>query len=124
VSIWRGVKSTDSKGLPAPGTYQHFKGKKYQLLSVGKHTETGELLAVYHSANQPARVWVRPLEMFTDYVDGPDGSRPRFQPAASAASRRALVAAFFRGLPRALSRHAARYPSAADRSGTLHGASR
>jgi len=29
------------------GTYEHFKGKRYEVLSVGKHSETLEDFVVY-----------------------------------------------------------------------------
>jgi hypothetical protein len=29
------------------GIYEHYKGQKYLVLGVARHTETGELMAVY-----------------------------------------------------------------------------
>lgn len=69
--------------LPEPGRYHHFKGGEYELLSVAEHTETGELLAVYRALDTPDLIWVRPLEMFVEQVERPDGVYPRFRPAAS-----------------------------------------
>ena len=51
------------------GIYKHYKGGFYQVLGVGQHTETKELVVVYLSldAAQPGpRLRVRPL-------DGPEG---------------------------------------------------
>ncbi len=64
---------------PEPGLYRHFKGGQYEVLEVGRHSETDELLVVYCSLDDPTTTWVRPLEMFTSVVDSPDGSLPRFR---------------------------------------------
>jgi hypothetical protein len=89
-----------------PGRYRHFKGGVYEVLSVGQHTETEELLVVYRSVDDPATVWVRPLEMFADHVEGPDGVSPRFEPAHV---RAGLHAAIVRGVTQAI-RAAVRQP--------------
>jgi Protein of unknown function (DUF1653) len=67
--------------LPRPGRYRHFKGGEYVLLEVARHTETDELLVVYHSVEDPDTTWVRPVEMFNEIVERPDGTFRRFQPA-------------------------------------------
>jgi hypothetical protein len=74
--------------VPEPGRYRHFKGGEYELLSVGKHTETGELLVVYRSLDRPSRIWVRPLEMFVEPVERSDGTFARFEPAVRRARSR------------------------------------
>jgi hypothetical protein len=75
--------------LPEPGLYRHFKGGEYELLSVARHSETEELLVVYRALNRPDALWVRPLDMFTEFVERPEGLVPRFQkhPAPGAAGR-------------------------------------
>lgn len=61
-----------------PGLYRHFKGNLYVVLGTGRHSETGELMAIYHRAGTPTDLWVRPLAMFTETVER-DGYRgPRF----------------------------------------------
>jgi hypothetical protein len=66
------------------GVYEHYKGKKYLVLGVARHTETGELMAVYVPLyelpdNEGVQMSVRPLEMFTGDVEiGPE-LRPRFR---------------------------------------------
>jgi len=62
-----------------PGTYRHFKGGEYQVLSVGRHTETDEYVVVYRSVDDPSAIWVRPLEMFTDTIELPEGRLRRFE---------------------------------------------
>ncbi len=73
----RGTASTDE--LPVPGRYRHFKGSEYQVLSVARHSETEELLAVYVSIDDPDRIWVRPAGMFNEEVDTGGSRRPRFE---------------------------------------------
>lgn len=63
------------------GTYQHFKGKKYLVLGVAKHSETKEDLVVYVTLykNDMANLWVRPLTMFTEEVEVNGQMVPRFR---------------------------------------------
>lgn len=66
------------------GVYEHYKGKKYLVLGVARHTETGELMAVYVplyelSDNHGVQMAVRPLEMFTEEVLVGSERRPRFR---------------------------------------------
>ena len=66
------------------GVYEHYKGKKYLVLGVARHTETGELLAVYVPlyelpGGEEVQMSVRPLEMFTGQVEVGPESRPRFR---------------------------------------------
>jgi hypothetical protein len=75
------MPSASVRTLPLPGRYRHFKGGDYELLSVATHTETKEPFVVYRSVEDPDRVWVRPLEMFLDVVEGPKGACQRFEPA-------------------------------------------
>lgn len=66
------------------GVYEHYKGKKYLVLGVARHTETGELMAVYVPlyelpGNEGAQMAVRPLEMFEGQVEVGSEMRPRFR---------------------------------------------
>lgn len=63
------------------GTYQHYKGNKYLVLGVAKHSETLEDLVVYISLyeNDLASMWVRPMKMFTENVTIDGKSIPRFK---------------------------------------------
>ncbi len=49
--------------------YRHFKGNRYAILAVAKHSETGEELVVYRSVTDETQVYARPLEMFMSPVD-------------------------------------------------------
>lgn len=67
------------------GIYEHYKGKRYQVLDVGCHTESHEYFVVYtplydHSG-QP-NIWVRPYEMFIGTVVIDNTTVPRFKKVA------------------------------------------
>lgn len=63
------------------GIYQHYKGMKYLVLGVAKHSETKEDLVVYVTLyeNDMASMWVRPLAMFLENVVVDGKSMPRFR---------------------------------------------
>ena len=61
-----------------PGVYEHFKGARYEVLVVARHSETEEQFVVYRQLYGDGAHWVRPLAMFTETVER-DGRRvPRF----------------------------------------------
>lgn len=51
------------------GKYLHFKGKEYEVLNVGKHTETLEDVVIYRALYGDFGIWVRPLNMFIEKVE-------------------------------------------------------
>jgi len=69
-----------------PGKYRHYKGKEYEVLGVGKHSETLENVVVYRDLYFDEEfgdnaLWVRPLEMFLEKGDflGNGKVVPRFE---------------------------------------------
>jgi hypothetical protein len=62
----------------APGRYRHYKGGEYTVLGTARHSETEEVLVVYRPEYGDRDLWVRPLAMFLETVETPDGSVPRF----------------------------------------------
>jgi len=60
------------------GRYRHYKGGEYTVMGVAQHSETGETLVVYRPDYGDRELWVRPLSMFQESVETPDGVVPRF----------------------------------------------
>lgn len=50
------------------GEYKHYKGNKYKVLNVARHSETLEELVVYQALYGERGIWVRPLGMFLEKV--------------------------------------------------------
>lgn len=61
------------------GTYEHYKGKQYEVIGVGKHSETLEDLVVYRALYDNHELWVRPLKMFLEKVEMNGKKIPRFR---------------------------------------------
>ena len=66
------------------GIYEHYKGKRYEVLGVGKHTETLDDVVIYRSLYASEEfgdfaLWVRPLSMFLEYVILDENKVPRFR---------------------------------------------
>lgn len=59
---------------PKKGKYKHFKGMEYEVLGVGKHTETEEEMVVYKALYGDRDIWIRPLEMFMGTKKLEDGT--------------------------------------------------
>ena len=50
------------------GRYRHFKGMEYEVLFIGKHSETLEPMVVYRALYGEGDVWVRPASMWNETV--------------------------------------------------------
>ena len=65
------------------GFYEHFKGKRYEVVGLARHSETLEELVVYkalYAGNYPeGSLWVRPLVMFQETVVHGGKEIPRFR---------------------------------------------
>lgn len=62
------------------GKYRHFKGNEYEVLFVGRHSETLEEMVVYRALYGDKGVWVRPASMWNDTVERDGKSYRRFTP--------------------------------------------
>jgi len=51
------------------GHYRHFKGQVYEVIAIGKHTETLEDMVVYKALSGNQDIWVRPASMWIDTID-------------------------------------------------------
>lgn len=49
--------------------YRHFKDKRYRVLHIALHSETGESMVVYQQLYGEGLVYVRPYDMFASGVD-------------------------------------------------------
>jgi hypothetical protein len=70
--------------VPTGAVFEHYSGKKYKILGVGRHSESLGLCVIYQGlydcptfgANP---VWIRPLEMFLETVVINGKEQPRFR---------------------------------------------
>ncbi len=51
------------------GIYKHFKGNKYEVIGVAKHSETLEDMVVYRALYGDGGLWVRPISMWDEKVE-------------------------------------------------------
>lgn len=49
--------------------YMHFKNKRYKVLHIAIHSETGEKYVVYQQLYGAQEFYVRPYDMFASEVD-------------------------------------------------------
>jgi cyclomaltodextrinase / maltogenic alpha-amylase / neopullulanase len=63
------------------GYYRHFKGNKYLVLGIAKHSETLEEYVSYISLyeNNTSQLWVRPISSFLEQVELNGKIVPRFE---------------------------------------------
>lgn len=58
------------------GIYQHFKGNRYELIDIARHSENQEAYVVYRALYGDGGLWIRPLAMFDETIER-DGKRVR-----------------------------------------------
>ena len=61
------------------GKYRHFKGNEYEVVAVGKHSETLEDYVIYRALYGEGGFWVRPLSMFLELVERDGKKFSRFE---------------------------------------------
>jgi hypothetical protein len=72
----------DLTPLPAirPGRYRHYKGGRYEVLGVVRHSESLEPLVLYKPLDSDVGLWVRPYAMFLETVLIDGREQLRFTP--------------------------------------------
>ncbi|WMI81507.1 DUF1653 domain-containing protein [Anaerotignum sp. MB30-C6] len=61
------------------GVYEHYKGKKYCVVGLARHSETVEEMVVYRQLYGEFGLWVRPKDMFLETVEVEGKVIPRFR---------------------------------------------
>ncbi len=61
------------------GIYEHYKGNRYEVLGVGRHSETHEEMVIYRALYGSHDFWIRPLSLFLDTVNWEGKTLPRFR---------------------------------------------
>jgi len=51
------------------GKYRHFKGNEYEVIGIGKHSETLEEMVIYRALYKNNGYWVRPASMWNEEVE-------------------------------------------------------
>lgn len=79
-----GLSSMDQHPSKLIGRYRHYKGKEYEVIAVGRHSETLEELVVYKALYHSDEfgdnaVWIRPKKIFEEQVMLNGKKLPRFE---------------------------------------------
>ena len=61
------------------GFYRHFKGNRYQVIEIARHSETLEQVVVYRALYGDKGLWIRPLDMFVETIERDGKTFKRFQ---------------------------------------------
>lgn len=61
------------------GIYEHYSGKRYELIGIARHSETLESLVVYRALYGDHDIWVRPFAMFFEEIEVDNRRIPRFR---------------------------------------------
>ncbi len=61
------------------GIYRHYKGNLYEVLEIGRHSETEEWMVIYRTLYGDGGVWIRPYEMFIEDIEVKGEKIKRFE---------------------------------------------
>ncbi|WP_404396553.1 DUF1653 domain-containing protein [Idiomarina loihiensis] len=62
-----------------PGIYEHYKGGRYRVIDIARHSETEEWMVLYQPLYGEQKLWVRPFDMFAETVNIDGNDVPRFR---------------------------------------------
>lgn len=63
-----------------PGIYEHFKGNRYRVIGVARHSENpDDAFVVYQALYGEHGLWIRPVAMFSEVVERDGKTMPRFR---------------------------------------------
>ncbi len=62
------VFSTLAESIVIGGTYEHYKGLRYKIIGIARHSESLEEMVVYRALYGKNDIWVRPLGMFLERI--------------------------------------------------------
>lgn len=68
-----------AKSIAIEGIYMHYKGLRYKVIGVARHSETLEEVVVYQALYGEGGLWVRPVTMFLENVSINGNTQPRFK---------------------------------------------
>ena len=60
------------------GIYRHFKGNRYEVIGLARHSETEEWMVVYRALYGEGGLWVRPASMWLETVERDGQTFQRF----------------------------------------------
>ena len=61
-----------------PGIYRHYKGGRYEVVGVVRHSESLEPMVLYRPLYNESGMWVRPHAMFLEQLEHGGQLQPRF----------------------------------------------
>lgn len=61
------------------GIYRHYKGNKYKVIAIGRHSDSLEQLVVYQALYGNNEIWCRPISMWNDDINFDGKIQKRFQ---------------------------------------------
>lgn len=71
--------SLQAKLIVVGSIYKHYKGIRYKIIGIARHSETLEELIVYQALYEDGDIWVRPLDMFLENISHNGQTQPRFK---------------------------------------------
>ena len=71
--------SAIAKIITIGSLYEHYKGLRYKIIGIARHSETLEELVVYQALYGEGGIWVRPLGMFLENIVINGQSQSRFK---------------------------------------------